>query len=113
CVVAGCEDADARIAASDQEIDLSAFAPADPIPLQKLDPFRPIESFQFIREPFRKRGYAQHPLPHWTADDGKSAHFALAVDDFFIRENGPQFRAPIHRHLRDVGEPDAVWIVAA
>ena len=52
-------------------------------------------------------------MPHRAADDGKSAHFAFAVDDFFVGQNGPQFRAPIHRHLRDVSEPDAVWIVAA
>ena len=44
---------------------------------------------------------------------GKSADLALAVDDFLVRQNGAEVRAPIHRNFRDIGEPHAVGIVAA
>ncbi len=54
----------------------------------------------------------KHPLPHRLPHDGKSADFALAVDDFFVGQHRAQFRAPVDRNLVHVRQPLAVDHVA-
>ena len=97
--------------AIDLEIDLCAFAAADPISLQQLDPLRPIKSVQLLDQPIGVGGDAQHPLPHRPPHDREATDFTFAVDDLFVREHRSEFRAPIHRHLCDIGEPDRIRIL--
>ena len=113
CVVSRGENADALVDPGNREFDFRAFAPPDPVSLEKLDSCGPIEVFQFIGEPLGERRDSQHPLPHGPAHDWEAAHLAFAVNDFFVGQDGSQIRAPIHRHFGDVGEADAVGIIAA
>ena len=38
------------------------------------------------------------------ADNGETTTLALAVDDFLIGEDGPEFGAIVHRHVIDISE---------
>ena len=49
CIGTCCENADPFVAVIDFKIDLRAFAPTDPISLEQLDSFRPIQSVQLIQ----------------------------------------------------------------
>ena len=92
----------------DGEVDLGAFAAADPVLLEELDARR--ASRGRPSSSMRRCGVggdAQHPLAHGAALDGVAADFALAVDHFLVGEHGAEFGAPVHGRLGDVGEADA------
>ena len=95
------------------KIDFRAFASSDPIFLEQFDPFWPIEPFELIQQALGICHDSQHPLPHWPADDRKSANLALAIDHFFIGEHSAQFGAPIHWHIGHISQPYAIGISAA
>ena len=107
------ENADFSGRIVDLEIDLCAFASADPVALEQFDSFRPIESVQFVEQSLRIRGDAQHPLPHRPPDDREAADLAFAIDNFFIGQNGAELRTPVHRNVSDISEPNAIRIIAA
>ena len=91
---------------------MRSLAAADPIPLEQLDAFRPVEAVEFVDEALGIRRDAQHPLAHGATLDGESADFAFAVHDFFIREHGAELRAPVHRRFADVGQAAMVDLLA-
>src|ERR1700730_5119899 len=107
------EYADLLFVIVDLEIDFRAFAFSDPISLEQFDSFRPIESFELVDQALGVSGNAQHPLPHWPANDRKSAHFAFSIDNFFVGQDCAEFRAPIDWNFRYVSEPHAVRIFSA
>src|SRR5207237_179338 len=67
-----------------RKFDLGAFTSSDPVSLQKLDPFGPIEIFQFVGEALGKGRDPQHPLPHRPANNRETAHFTFAVNDLLV-----------------------------
>src|SRR5205823_5533550 len=107
------ENTNMRIAIVDLEIDFRAFAATDPIPLQQLDSFGPVESPEFIDQSLGIRSDAQHPLPHRPPNDRMTAYFAPAVDYFLIRQYRAQLWAPVHRNFGDIREADRIRIGAA
>src|ERR1700694_1912924 len=107
------EYADLLFVIVDLEIDFRAFAFSDPVSLEQFDSFRPIEAFELIDQSFRVSSDAQHPLPHWPANHRKPANLTFPIDNFFVGQDGAEFRAPIHWHFRYVSEPHAVRIFAA
>src|SRR4051812_47294484 len=96
---------------SHRELHRCAFAFTDPIALQQLDSVGPIQRLEFVYQSFGISRNTQHPLPHWSPNDRKPPDLAFAVDDLLVREHRPELGTPIHRNLRDVGEPYAVRIV--
>ncbi len=90
-----------------------ALAAADPISLERFDRIRPIQALELVEQPIGQRGDAQHPLAHRTAHHRKPADFAFAIDDFLVRQNGPQLLAPIHRNFGHIRETHVVRIGAA
>ena len=99
-------------AAFEREIDERTLRAADPIFLQKFNRFRPVERVESIEQALGEGGYAQHPLAHGTALDGKSADFALAIDHFLVGQHGAEFRTPVDRHFCHVSKADAIGIAA-
>ena len=57
------ESGRAAFSRRDEEIDLGAGAPADPVALELLDARRPVEALEFAVEPIGVGGDPQHPLP--------------------------------------------------
>ena len=96
----------------DLEFNQGSFAAADPVSLEKLDAFGPIESIKSVQEALGEGSDAQHPLAERTALDGESTDFALAVDDLFVCQHGAELRAPVDWHFGDIGESHGVGIVA-
>jgi len=52
--------------------------------LEFFDGFGPVEFVKAVQKPLREFCDAEHPLPHGFSDDGVSAAFADASDDFFV-----------------------------
>jgi hypothetical protein len=93
------------VAVRDAEGDLGALAPADPVALHLDDPGGPVEAFEIVEQAIGVRRDAQHPLAHRAALDRVARLHVLAVLHLFVREDGPQRGAPVHRHLGQVREP--------
>ena len=49
------------------ETHMRPLAPSNPIPLEQLDAFRPVEAVEFVDEALGVGGDAQHPLAHGAA----------------------------------------------
>ena len=111
-VRAGGEDFDGVVGAFDREFHERAFAAADPVFLEELDAFRPVEAVEALDEPLGECGDAEHPLAERAALDGESADLALAINDLLVGENGAELRAPVHGHLGDICEADGVGVGA-
>ena len=77
-----------------------------------LDRIRPVQPVQLINEPLCKRRDSQHPLPHRAALHHKSPHLTFAIHHFLIRQHRAEFRAPIHRRVRDIRQPHAIHILS-
>ena len=97
------ENADFLFAVVDPEIDLCAFTAPDPIALKELDSFRPIERVQFVKQTLRKFRDTQHPLPHRPPHNREPTNLAFPVDNFLIRQNRAELRAPVDRDIGHVG----------
>ena len=95
-----------------RKLNLGAFTAPDPVPLQGLKRERPIQLLESPKQAISECSNPQHPLPHRPSHNSEPADLTLAIDHFFVREHGAEFRAPIDRHFRDVSEPDAIGIVA-
>src|SRR5207244_12804379 len=74
---------------------------------------RLVDTFEFVVKPIGEGSDAQHPLPHWSPNDRKTADLALAINHFFIRKDGAEIGTPVHWNLRDVSQSNAIRIVAA
>ena len=92
------------------EIDLGPHAAADPVALHVLDRAGPVDVFEVVEQAFRIGRDPQHPLGERHADDGEPAALALAVDHFFIGEDGAELRAPVDRDQGPVGQPPRIAI---
>ena len=83
-----------------------ATAGADPVPLQPLDPLRPVHVVQAGQQPLGVRGDAQHPLAQRPAVHRAVADRAAAlVGHLLVGQHGAQPRAPVDDLLRQVGQP--------
>ena len=91
-------------AAQDAEIHQRARGLADPVALHLLDALGPVERVEPREQALRVGGDLQHPLAHRTADHGVVAAFGASVDHFLVRKHRAERGAPVHRHLRHVGE---------
>ena len=111
-VGSGGEDRDGHLESFEAEAHLGPLAAADPVTLEELDRVGPIQAVEIGDQTLRVGGDAKHPLAHRTALHGKASHLALAVDDLLVGQHGSESGAPVHRHLRDKGEPHAVGVVS-
>jgi hypothetical protein len=94
--------------ALDVERDPRAHRAADPVALHLLDRLGPVDEVEVLDEAVGVGGDPQHPLPHRPPLDRVAAALALAVDHLLVREHGAERRAPVHRHLGEIGEPALV-----
>ena len=78
---------------------------ADPVALHLLDAFRPVEIVEVVEQPLGVFGNPQHPLLHRAALHRMVAAFTAPVDHLFVGEHGSERRAPVDRHLVEVGQP--------
>ena len=92
------------------EVHLRAFAAADPVFLEQLDAFRPVERVEFVDEALRVFGDPQHPLAERAALDGVA--FGFPLFDFLVGEHGAEVRRPPDGRVGDEGEADLVDLVA-
>ena len=90
---------DAGVAGIDNEIDLGAFAPADPVALHLLRAARPIDVVEALQQCVGVLRDLQHPLAQGPAHARKAADLGLTVDDFLVRERGAELGAPPHGQL--------------
>ena len=86
-------------------------AAADPIFLQQLDAFRPLEGLEFVDEALGVGGDAQHPLAQRAAFDAVA--FGFPLFDFFVSQDGAEVRRPPHRGFGDIGQADLIDLLAA
>ena len=89
---------------------LGSLASADPVPLKKLDRLRPVEPLEIGDQALSIGRDPEHPLAHRATLHGESTHLTLPIDYFLICENGTEFRAPVHRLIRDEGKSHAIRI---
>src|SRR6266480_4588745 len=101
---------DFLVAFVDLEIDLCAFAFPDPVSLEQLDSFGPVESVQLFEQALCISRNSQHPLTHRPPHDRKSANLAFPIDDFFISQNSAELRAPVHRYVSYIREANFIRI---
>jgi len=76
---------------ADREIDFGPFAPADPVALHVADRLGPVDEFEVFDQSIGVGGDPEHPLLERHPDDREAADLALAVDDFFVGQDRPQF----------------------
>src|SRR5262249_35286659 len=104
------ENTDPLIHVLDLEIDLRAFASANPIALEQFDSFGPIQTLEFVEQSLRVCSDAQHPLSHWSSNNRETANLAFSVHNFFVCQDCPQFRTPVHWDISDISKTNAVRI---
>ena len=98
------------VSSRDEEIDLGAGAPADPVALELLDARGPVEALEFAVEPVSVGGDPQHPLPQRNSHHRMTAPLADPADHLLVGQHRAERRAPVHRRLRLVGEPVSVAV---
>ena len=104
------EHRDAFLKTFERELHLGSLTPANPVALEQLDRFGPVEAVEILDQALRVGGDPEHPLSHRTTLDGESTHLALAVDHLFIGKDGSQTRTPVHGNIGDKGQADAIGI---
>ena len=104
----GGEDGD-RVAI-DLEIHLRAFAAADPVLLQELDAFRPVERVEFVDQSLGVFRDPQHPLAQRAAFDDVA--LAPPLFHFLVGEDGAEVGRPVDGGFVDEGEADGVDLLA-
>src|SRR4030095_6150175 len=112
-VGSGSENANLLIHVLNFEIDLRAFASADPVALEQFDSFWPIKSREFVEQSLRVRSNTQQPLPHWSTYDREPANFAFPIHNFLVSQDCAQILTPVHWDISDVSKPNIVWIASA
>src|SRR5436305_9349456 len=104
------EDANLLIYVLNLEIDLRPFASANPVALEQFDCLRPIQFVESVNQSLGKGSDPQHPLPHWSSHNRKSANFALAIYHLFVGQNCAEFGTPVDRNISDVSEANTIRI---
>ncbi len=69
---------------SNIEVDFGAGAAANPVVLQFLDAFGPVDVLQVIFQPICVGRDSQHPLPQRHSLHRMSTDLGQAIDDFFV-----------------------------
>jgi len=101
----GREDPDVGLMPIDVKADLRANALADPVGLQLPDRIGPVHLLEIIEQSLGVFRDAKHPLPHRLANHRMPAALAQAPDHFLVGQHRTQRGAPVHRHVRLVGQP--------
>jgi hypothetical protein len=65
---------------------------------------------EIIEQSLGVLGDLEHPLPHEPALDRIAGLHVGAVLDLLVRQHGAESRAPVHGHVRHVGEPPFVQL---
>ena len=87
------------------EVDTRTVAPADPVPLHRLDGVGPIEEIEVVDESIGIGRDAHHPLAHVPLEHREVATVASTVGgDLLVGHDRAETRAPVDRRLADVGE---------
>ena len=95
---------DGELAAAHQlEIHLNAGGLADPVALDLLGGFGPVDLVQAFQQLFSKGGLIDDPLHHHSLFNGIAAALALSVDDLIVGKHRTQRLAPVHGHLDALG----------
>src|SRR5689334_12649607 len=94
-------------------MDLRPVAPPNPVTLEQFDSLGPIQLLQSFKQSLGKGSDTQHPLPHWSSHDWKAANFALAVYNFFVGQNCPEFGTPVDGNISYISETNTVRIGSA
>ena len=90
-------------AAHQLEVHLHAGRLADPVALNLLGGFGPVDLVQAVQQLLSKGGLVDDPLHHIFLDNGIAATLGLAVNDFVITQHRAQLLAPVHGHLNALG----------
>ena len=90
-------------AAHQLEVHLHTGGFADPVALDLLGGFRPVDLVETFQQLLREGGLVNDPLHHVLLDHGIAAPLGLAVDDLVVAEHGAQLLAPVHGHLNALG----------
>ena len=91
------------------EPDVRALAPADPVPLHRLQRVRPVEPVQVLDKAVGEGRDAEHPLAHPPTVDRVVADQGPAVGaDLFVRQDRAEPGAPVDRRVVKEGEPVGV-----
>ena len=93
-VGAGRIDGEVLVGAVYGEVDFRAFGAADPGGLLAFGGVGPVEAVKAFEEFVRVGGDAEDELAEVAAFDWVVADFALAVHDFFVGQDCPEFGAP-------------------
>ena len=112
-VGSGGKDGDLGLAVGNRrhvEDDVRALAAADPVFLEQLDAFRPVEGVEFVDQALRVFRDPQHPLAQRAALDGVA--FGFPFFDFLVGEHRAEVGRPPDGRVGDEGEADLVDLIA-
>ena len=91
------------------EPDQRALGPADPVALHQLDGLGPVQGLEVAEQPLGVGGDAHHPLAQVALEHREVAALAAPVGgDLLVGQHRAQARAPVHRRVRQVGQPVGV-----
>ena len=95
---------DGEFAAAHQlEVHLHAGGFADPVALNFLGGFGPVDLVQAVQELLGEGRLVDDPLHHVLLHNGIAAPLGLAVDDLVVTEHRAQLLAPVDGHLNALG----------
>ena len=95
---------DGEIAAAHQlEVHLHTGGLADPVALDLLGGFGPVDLVEALQQLFGKGGLVNDPLHHILLDHRVAAPLGLAVDDLVVGKHRAQLFAPVDRHFNALG----------
>src|SRR5688572_18136091 len=87
------------------ELKPGALGAADPVALHRLDPLRPIETIELVKQLLRVVGDAEIPLLEVSlVDDATAAIADVAFVDLLVGEDGLVIRAPPDGAVCAIGE---------
>jgi hypothetical protein len=84
------------LAARRLEVQLGAFTPADPVPLQQDGGLRPVDLVEVLEESLRILRDPEKPLVQEALLDWRVTALAAPVDHLLVGEDGLVLGAPIH-----------------
>src|SRR4029077_11230912 len=107
------ENANLLIYILNLEIDLRPLASANPVAMEPFDSLGSIQFVQSLEQSLRKSSDTQHPLPHRSSHNRKTANLAFSVYNLLVRQDRAQLRTPVHRDVSNISEANAVRIGSA
>ena len=85
-------------------MNFCSLRPSDPVTLHFLERIGEINGIKTIKQALCISSDAQEPLPHELAFDRMAAAYRKAIGYFIVGQHRPQFGAPVHHGIRQVGE---------